>query len=476
MFQKYRYLTSLFNRPGIQTLLKMSKEQTVNCIVVKDFSRLGRNYLEVGNYLEQIFPFLGIRFISVNDNFDSFKNFGAAGAIDVGFKNIVYEAYSKDLSMKIKSVRRSKAEQGKFVSAFAPYGYVKDKDDIHRLIVDEDCAVIIRRIYDLLLQGIGQTGIAKILNKEDVPSPMMVRKARHENFHRYQCNEKTHWKASTVSQILADQRYTGDAIYGKVTPKSVGSRKDVAVPKEDWIIVPDVHPVIIERDIFEAVQAMKKSRIHKNKNKETPLQKKVICRVCNHALIRKVKGKKVYFQCTTPLHTDIYDCNTDLFIEGELESMILDYLKALSLTMQEVVIKESKQSKPPSMSILSEIKEIQAAIEQKEASIFKVYEAFKANKVKQADYLKQMNSIKVEISALKEQHLQLEKDYQIVMQNQNQNLVYLSNYERVKKYAPFVSLSKEIVDEFIESIYIESNGVVAVRWRFTDPLTSNFNS
>lgn len=266
-----------FERPGVKHLLDMAKAHQIDCIVVKDFSRFGRNYLEVGNYLEQIFPFLGIRFLSVNDHFDSFENIGAAGAIEVGFKNIIHEAYSKDLSEKIKSVRRMKAEQGKFVTAFAPYGYKKAETSKNQLIIDDECAAIVRRIFSLFLGGTGKTAIACLLNKEGIPSPYMVRRQRNEKFHSMVGKKETYWTAGTVSRILSDQRYTGDAIYGKVRPVTIGSKKDISVPEEDWIVVPDAHPLIVRREIFEAVRSGKKKYIpHQIKNKTSDIPEKGI--------------------------------------------------------------------------------------------------------------------------------------------------------------------------------------------------------
>lgn len=261
-----------FDRPGIKKLLELAKAHQINCIIVKDFSRFGRNYLEVGNYLEQIFPFLGIRFLSVNDHFDSFENMGAAGAIEVGFKNIIHEAYSKDLSEKIKSVRRLKANQGKFVTAFAPYGYRKADGSKNQLVIDEECAAVVRRIFALSLNGMGITAIARLLNKEGVPSPLMVRTKRNEKFQCNCCKEPAHWTAGTVSRILSDQRYTGDAVYGKIVPEETGSRKGVRIPQENWIIVPDAHPGIIERKNFMKVQSKKKKYSRVKKTIETDVQ------------------------------------------------------------------------------------------------------------------------------------------------------------------------------------------------------------
>lgn len=464
------YSGTNFDRPGIQLLLDMSKTQKVNCIIVKDLSRFGRNYLEVGNYLEQIFPFMGIRFISVNDNFDSFKNWGAAGAIDIGFKNIVYEAYSKDLSIKIRSVRKSMAEQGKFITAFAPYGYSKDKTNKNHLIVDEECAAVIRRIYNLHIQGIGKTEIARILNKEEIPTPLMVRKERHEKFHRYQCQEKSHWTSSIVSRILSDQRYTGDGIYGKVRSESVGSKKDTPVPKDDWIIVDNIHESIIERDLFEAVQIMKKSHNYNRTNNETALAQKLVCKVCNHTLKKIVRGNKVCFQCATRVNTNSYDCSTDIITENQLESIILSYLHALSLIVHEVSEKSGIQTKPLSASSFSKIQKTQAAIKQKECSIFKLYEAFKTNKLNEAAYLKQMEGIETDIAALKERLKQQKTMCDAAIETEK--AVSQEDHGNGNESMLFKALSKKIADDFIKVVYLERCGVITFWWRFRDPLKS----
>lgn len=242
-----------FQRPGIITLLDMAKKRMIDCIIVKDLSRFGRNYLEVGNYLEQVFPQLGVRFFSVNDQFDSFYGLGAAGSIEVGFKNIIYEAYSKDLSVKVKTARKIKAQQGKFITAFAPFGYLKGTKN--NLVLDPECAPIVQRIFKLFCSGIGQTEIAKQFNKEGILCPRNIREKRGEQFGRKSQNEVYIWSAGTISHILSDQRYTGDAIFGKTASK------------KEWIVVSNVHPAIITRDEFEIAQTKRKQ--YKNRTKKT---------------------------------------------------------------------------------------------------------------------------------------------------------------------------------------------------------------
>lgn len=467
------YSGTNFERPGIKQLLEMTKAHQVDCIVVNDFSRFGRNYLEVGNYLEQVFPFLGIRFLSVGDCFDSFQNQGAAGSIEVGFKTIISEAYSKDLSQKIKTIRRSKAEQGKFVTAFAPFGYQKSKEKKGQLIVDEECARIVRRIFDLFLDGKGKTEIARLLNREQIPSPLMIRRQRNENFDRPVCKEQSHWTASTVSHILSDQRYVGDAVYGKVTPVAVGRKKDAAVPREDWIIVPDMHPRLIERDQFELVQAQKKTHNYKRSTEGKPLAKKVICRACNHALKRICKGGQVYFQCTTHRNTDLYPCFTGQIPEPPLETAILAALSSMTVTIQEeeVEIREFKES--ASVTIFKNLQNTENAITRKKSDALALYEAFKAGRMQESVFPKRMSALEADIRQLCEQEEQYEKDYKEALKEQP--AIVVSDRERIQQYAPYDCMSKKIVDEFVEAVYVETDGTISIKWSFSDPFRQDMS-
>jgi len=244
-----------FERPGLRRPLELPGRGEIQCVVVKVFSRLGRDYVQVGDYLEQVFPSLGVRFLSVNDHFDSSQGVGAAGSIDVGFKNLVYEAYSRDLSVKVKSARRARAGQGKFVTAFAPYGYVKDERDGNRLRADRECADVVRRIFQARLYGAGPTQIAGALNEEKILSPLMLRRKRREHFPAGRRAGVCLWTASTICRILDDYRYTGAAVYGKVKSVSVGSKRCVEAGEEEWVVVPGAHEALISQEMFEQVQA-----------------------------------------------------------------------------------------------------------------------------------------------------------------------------------------------------------------------------
>lgn len=446
-----------FQRPGIQALLEMAKRKEVCCIVVKDFSRFGRNYVEVGNYLEQIFPFLGIRFLSVNDGFDSFFTAGAAGALDVGFKNIIYEAYSKDLSEKIKSVRKIKAEQGKFVTAFAPYGYKKDEQNRNRLMVDPECAPIVRRIFSQYLSGVTKTDIARQLNQEGIPCPMKIRKKRCENLNRKLWGDSLIWTVGTVSNILADQRYTGDAVYGKVKPKSVGSKKELPVPKEQWIIVPDSHEGIISHEEFKAVERRKKSyrKIEKGNQKKSLFAKKIRCKSCGHLFIRMEKNKKISYCCKSGRNLYESKCYQGKVGEQELKNALFTCLHNFAFIINQP-LKSQEPNKLVPINHLNDLKNLQLKIETLNRKKISIYEAYKKEKLLETVFRETFTELEHSIAILKNQCHRLE-----------QELILADN--EVFKSSPDERCSREMIDIFIEIITVGTDGALTIRWSFMDP-------
>lgn len=251
-FEDDGYSGTNFNRPGVAWLLEMVRNMEVDCILVKDFSRFSRDYIELGAYIEQIFPFMGVRFISVNDGYDSADTRYLAGQLDISFKNLLYDLYSKDLSVKVKSALRVRKEKGQYVSPASPFGYVKSREDRHMLQIDETEAEIVRRIFALALQGHSSTDIARLFNREGVKTPMQLRAERGEAG-RAPKKGIFLWQSSTVCQILRNRAYVGDFVYGKTEKETVGGRNRPK-PRSEWKVCENHHAPIIDRDVFEKLQ------------------------------------------------------------------------------------------------------------------------------------------------------------------------------------------------------------------------------
>ena len=260
-FKDDGYSGVTLERPGVSAMLGLVKESALDCIIVKDFSRFSRDYIELGTYLEQIFPFMGVRFISVNDNYDSEAGSGRAGEMDISFRNLMYDLYSKDLSVKVKSSLAAKKERGQFVGANCPFGYEKAPGDKHSLVVVEDEAEIVRRIFRMTAEGMTSSQIAKAFNKEGVKTPIEFRLEKGKASRRAE-GGRFAWQGSTICAILRNESYTGDMVHGKTYKEHLGGRNRVK-PRSEWRIFRNHHAPIISRELFEEVQRSEERRVGK---------------------------------------------------------------------------------------------------------------------------------------------------------------------------------------------------------------------
>lgn len=248
-----------FDRPAFQRMMEDVKAGRVNCIVVKDLSRFGRDFVETGNLLERILPFLGVRFISVNDNYDSATSNSSNEALSVALKNLVNDIYAKDISKKVFSALDTKKRNGEFIGNFAAYGYLKSPEDKHRLIIDEEIAPIVRKIYELKAGGMGTAAIARLLTAEGIPNPNKYRYDKGIVFsERLSKNEP--WQTQAVKNILANPVYLGHMAQGKKITKLHENQKQRRMPESEWIIVENTHKPIIGKELFEQVQGIIKQR------------------------------------------------------------------------------------------------------------------------------------------------------------------------------------------------------------------------
>lgn len=286
-----------FLRPGVTEMLNQVRDGEIHCVVVKDFSRFSRDYIELGSYLNQIFPFLGVRFLSLNDNYDSIMHTGNTTDLDTSFKGLMYDLYSKDLSVKVKSSLRARKEQGQYVSANTPFGYMKDPKDRHMIVVAEDEAEVVRRIFTLTLEGKTSVEIAKLFNQEKIPTPIEFRIKKGQTS-RTPTGKSFHWDFPVICSILKNQVYVGDMVYGKYDKDEVGGKKHLK-PRSEWEIYRDHHAGIISREDFEKVQSRgnRSGGGIKNRQYVHPLQGKVFCGGCKKAMRLRKGGLNPYFSC-----------------------------------------------------------------------------------------------------------------------------------------------------------------------------------
>ena len=247
------YSGKKFDRPQFQRLMELVRRGEVDCIVVKDLSRFGRDYIELGNYLEQLFPFLGVRFISINDHYDSQRGGGQTAGLEVAFQNFINDFYSRDTSKKMRSVRSKLAREGKFTSANAPYGYVKSSTDHHKLEIDPEAAEVVRQIFQWKLAGMSALRITQTLNAQHIPSPAQYALNHRRGMDWRRINAQTAWDPTKVVAILKDERYAGNMVSLRRTLKGIYG-KDTPVERDQWVRVEHTHPGIVSYQDFLRTQ------------------------------------------------------------------------------------------------------------------------------------------------------------------------------------------------------------------------------
>ncbi len=300
------YSGSNFERPEFKRMISDITAGRVNCVIVKDLSRFGRDYIETGRYLDQVFPALGVRFIALADRYDSFSADAGERNIVLPVKNFINDSYCRDISTKVKSQLAIKRRKGECLAAFAVYGYRKSAEDRNRLLVDDYAAGIVRRIFAWKIEGMAVSAIAEKLNGLHILSPKEYKKSLGLNYRGgFTRGSDSRWSSPSVRRILTNEVYLGHLVQGRTERVNYKAKKCVEKPKEEWIRVENTHEPIISADDFTIVQNLLKAdgRISPEKKEISPFMGLLFCGDCREQMVRRVnryKGtEKVYYICST---------------------------------------------------------------------------------------------------------------------------------------------------------------------------------
>lgn len=311
-----------FERPAVQKLLEMANLGKINCIMVKDLSRFGRNSIETGYFIEKVFPLYHIRFIAVSDNFDSAELNGDTGGVDMAFKYLINECYSRDMSMKSKSAKLARCKRGEYQSVVCPYGYQKGEDG--RMKPDEETADHVRQIFQWAADGLSAGAIARKLSEMKILTPAEYKASKGKNYHDISRTNGV-WCRSAVLRILEDERYTGMYIMGKKHSAEVGSYKMIRNDESEWIKIPDHHTPIISKELFEQAKAkIRKFSVNK-KPREYVLKGKVYCGCCDHALNRR---NDILYACEYGRIAPDRECKDVSIRVEDLERTVFDTIRS----------------------------------------------------------------------------------------------------------------------------------------------------
>ena len=465
---------STFERPGFQKMIEDVKAGRTDCIVVKDLSRFGRNYLDAGEYIEKIFPFLGVRFIAVNDNYDSLGERKSSDDLIIPFKNLINEAYCRDISMKIRSQLEIKRKNGQFLGSFAAFGYLKDEQDKNKLVVDQYAADIVRDIFKWKLEGISPQDIADALNKLGVLSPMEYKRSLGMKYTTsFKTSAKAAWSAGTVIRILKNPIYTGVLIQGKETTPSYKVHKRIAKDKSEWTVIEDSHEAIISGIDFDSVQ-----KVLKCDTRRSPDDKAVglfsgmlFCGDCGASMVRKTvpagEKKYVYYVCSA--HKQDKSCSPHRMRDTALEEIILDSLRQ---HIREVVnMSELLNITDTAPLRTAQAQKVQRQLDKKREEyeklqklLMSLYENLTDGVIDREEYARLKASFTARADEAERQMDALRESLNDIRSHGTEN-VWMNEFIKRQELA---SLDRAVVVALIDKILIYSNDVVEIIYRWQD--------
>ena len=415
------YTGTDFNRPGFQRLLEDMRNGNINCVLVKDLSRLGRNYIEVGNYIEQIFPLFNVRFIAINDSVDSFKNPMSSNTILVPFKNLINDEYAKDTSIKIKSALNGRKKKGEFIGAFPSYGYVKDKQDKHKLVIDEESAKIVKKIFEWKVnEGLGNLSICHKLNDMGVLNPTgYKKKSLNQKYNNSKMKQEDYsWCPSTIRNILKNDVYIGNVTQGKRKIKSYKIHKVEQVPEEEWITVENMHEPIIDKELFEKAQGMRKVDTRAQNNGTLNMWAGILkCADCGRAMNKK------YCKNSRGTVYEYYICST-----------------------------YKKKSKELELKKISNLKRC-------------LYEDWKNDYITKDEYIDYKQKYEYDIYKIKNMIFNLDAQKNMEENARIKDSIWIENY---KKHKNITKLDRDIITELIDYVEIHENKRITIHFKFMD--------
>lgn len=465
---------STFERPGFQKMIEDVKAGRTDCIIVKDLSRFGRNYLDAGEYIEKIFPFLGVRFIAVNDNYDSLGEKKSSDDLIIPFKNLINEAYCRDISMKIRSQLEIKRKNGQFLGSFAAFGYLKDEQDKNKLVVDQYAADIVRDIFKWKLEGISPQDIADALNKLGILSPMEYKRSLGMKYTTsFKTSAKAAWSAGTVIRILKNPIYTGVLIQGKETTPSYKVHKRIAKDKSEWTVIEDSHEAIISGIDFDSVQ-----KVLKCDTRRSPDDKAVglfsgmlFCGDCGASMVRKTvpagEKKYVYYVCSA--HKQDKSCSPHRMRDAALEEIILDSLRQ---HIREVVnMSELLNITDTAPLRTAQAQKVQRQLDKKREEyeklqklLMSLYENLTDGVIDREEYARLKASFTARADEAEKQMDALRESLSDIQSHGTEN-VWMNEFIKRQELA---SLDRAVVVALIDKILIHSNDVVEIIYRWQD--------
>lgn len=479
VYEDYEYSGTNFERPAYIRMMSDIRSRKINCIIIRDLSRLGREHLEMGRLVDKVFPFLGVRFISVSDKLDTFKGVDNNKSFEIMLKNIINDLYAKDVSTKIITAKHMRAKEGYFIGSVPPYGYKIDKTTKgQKLVIDEVAAPIIKLIFDLTLSGMSQYLVAKELNERMIAPGMYYYKTGN----LYREIDGPQWHKSTIAKIIRNEVYTGTLAQGKKRQSLVEGMKQRLTDKDEWIVVENAHESIITKEVFEQVQLDRLERKANHQFAAPPhdfqrdpvnrYQGLIFAKQSGEPMFRRTRiyGKnrdRLYYCFKTENQSGKINNNVRVSIlENDLDAIIQTLIKDFANEMgdeQDILNRISQTFFKRQEELILQKKKYLEKLDRIEAIGYQIYEQYGLSEVDRETYLERKTECDLQQATYKKEVQNLEAKLHRLNVKLKKGKVWINNIFKADKE---LRLDSELISSLIERIEVEFKNKISVVFRF----------
>ena len=466
-------LTHVVKRITTQSFKRMIDDienGQINAVITKDLSRLGRDYIMTGHYIEKYFPLKNIRYIAINDGIDTYTE---SNNDITPFKAVINDMYAKDISKKTKTALMTKKLKGEYVGSLAPYGYKKDEGNKNKLTIDEQTAVIVRRIYRTFMETQSIIGIMKQLTQEKIPTPSEAKKLKRTQ----RPNFKGFWSASVIRMILTNPTYTGNVTQNRAKMVSYKVHKLNKLPKEQWITIPNTHEAIVSEEDFSTVQSLLSKRNYINTKRETKthlLTGLVVCGDCKRPMTFMTKNKNAeiyYLVCATrKKYGKLSDCTPRSIREDYLQNCVAEQIREIAQKHvdKDKVISNANTDKQTehTANLQKEKTEIAKQLDEIKTMIASLYKDKVKNIVSEQHFIDISNEFTSQEKTLAKRLKQIEEEMSQAQENKNS----MKTFEKIlNDFLQFENMDRVTLIELINKIEVYREKKVIIQFNFTEP-------
>ena len=458
------YSGTNFDRPGVRRLLELAESGIINVIIVKDFSRFGRNSIDVGHYIEEIFPYTGLRFIAINDRYDSNDYVGDTGGFEISIKNLISQIYAQDASKKIRTSFQSKARNGEYIGFQTIYGYVINENK--RLILDREPAAIVKKIFEMRSQEKTYDAIARYLNDEKILVPRLYfkyKKLRDDGA----ISEMNMWTRTILHKMINNEQYTGKLIFGRYKVDKIRGKTATRVPRDKWIITENSHEPIVSAELFNMIKSVKRESRKGVKLGQKLFGGKVVCGCCGRNFYTWSKNHVLL--CQTPILTgNNPGCYDKKIRETDLISLIEDVIKRVLVNREEktatlrdeVIILASKLS-----SVKRELQTEVGILDRIRGNKEKLFQNLMDDLVSDDEYMRLSKDMEYEEITVEDKIRELKKKQKAVLAKKKETEINVKVY---KEIGEIKKIDRKVVEKLIDKMIVKKEGRVEIQWTFKE--------